>query len=128
MIASFQPIESIKRNGRGIDHVQYDIYKWGEYKLYTIANREYKLKNYTKASQFYIELINQYPESKYLSEETLMRSAFSCYQTGEYYKQAKNVLDYLLRKYPHTKHFLKAKLWRASLHFSKATLKISQRL
>lgn len=71
--------KSLQLEYDGKDHVQYDIYRWGEYKLNSIANREYSLQNYEKASQFYIELINQYPKSNYLSESMLLKSAYSCY-------------------------------------------------
>ncbi len=117
MIASFTPVREFNLSPEEKDHVQYDIYKWGEYKLYTIANREYNLKNYDKASQFYVELINQYPDSDYLSESMLLKSAYACYRTGKYYKQAINVLDLLLRRYPHSKHYKKAKLWRGLSYF-----------
>ncbi len=116
-LASFTPVRKLNLATSDTDHVQYDIYKWGEYKLYTIANREYNLKNYDKASQFYVELINQYPDSDYLSESLLLKSAYSCYRTGKYYKQAINVLDLLLRRYPHSKHYKKAKLWRGLSYF-----------
>jgi TolA-binding protein len=111
-LASFMPVKKLTIEGDAKDYVQYDIYKWGEQKLFSIGNREYKLKNYDKASQFYVELINQHPDSKHLTESMLMKSAFSCYQSKKYYSQAIDILDMLLKRFPHSEHYLKAKLWR----------------
>lgn len=122
-IASYAPVTKFSFDSSDKDFVQDEIYQWGEYKLYTIALREYKLKNFEKSSQFFVELINQYPESKYLNESVLLKSAFSCYQTKTYYKQAINILDLMLRKHPHSKHYLKAKLWRGLSYFHSGNFK-----
>jgi outer membrane protein assembly factor BamD (BamD/ComL family) len=103
-----------KNYGKKVD---FDIYKWSEYKLYTVGSNFFKKSNYEKSAHYFLTLLKHYPESKYINEDLLMTTGLSCYKSKKYFQEAIVVFDYLMKKYPKSKLRLQAKLWQGLSFF-----------
>jgi TolA-binding protein len=98
-----------KNYGKNVD---FNIYKWSEYKLYTVANNYFTAEDHKNASYYYLTLLKHYPNSKYIDEDFLMKAGLTCYKSKNLYREAIIVFDYLIKKYPQSKLKLQAKLWQ----------------
>lgn len=95
------------------DLVKYDTYKWSEKELLLVARTEFNKKNYEKSAQFFQIFISKHPKSKMLSDEVLFQSSIASYESGRHYNWTKNNLKHLISKYPNSKYYRGAKLWKA---------------
>lgn len=98
------------------DLVEYKTYKWSADDMMTMADKEFKEKNFEKAAQFYTSLVNYYPGYKHLDDEFYFKAGISSYESGEHHEWTLKHFSVLMEKWPTSQYFRSAKLWVALTH------------
>ncbi len=98
------------------DLVRYDIYRWTPTQMISIADAEFKKKNYEKAAQFYHTLYSHFPNHDSIDDQFLFKAGLATYESGEHYDQSFHYLSQLVRKYNSSPYFRGAKLWISLLY------------
>lgn len=112
-IASTPNVFEIFPQGKSIeDYVKQDIYHWSAIKLTALAEREYKLKNYTASAQYGMTLVNLDSNDDQLDENFYYRLGVSCIESKYYLQEGVNALSDLVKKFPESTLVVQAKLWR----------------
>jgi len=98
------------------DLVQFSVYKWTPKQMVSMAEKEFKSKNFEKSAQFYQEFIDQYPKSKKLNDQLLFQAGVAAFESKSHNEWAINHLENLVNLYPTSKYYRGAKLWMALTH------------
>jgi outer membrane protein assembly factor BamD (BamD/ComL family) len=106
------PVSVIK----GKDYVQFKIYKWHAEDMQKIADKEFKEKNFEKAAQFYMGLVESYPQYKGLNDEFYFKAGVAAFESGVHHDWTIKHFENLMTKYPTSQYFRSAKLWIALTH------------
>ncbi|MCB9062807.1 MAG: outer membrane protein assembly factor BamD [Halobacteriovoraceae bacterium] len=94
------------------DLVKFGTYVWNEEELLVLAKSEMLKKNYPKAAQLYYTFIHQYPKSKSIDDELYFQAGISAYEAGNYNQWTVMAMDTIINKYPNSKYYRGAKLWK----------------
>lgn len=105
------PVLDVKK-----DYVEFKTYKWTADDLLKIADKEFKMKNFEKAAQFYTSLSTYYPENKKMDDEFFFKAGISAYESGSHHDWTLKHFDSLMVKYPTSQYYRSAKLWVALTH------------
>jgi TolA-binding protein len=114
-IASIAPSENTEHKSNK-DYVEFKTYKWRADDMQKIADKEFKEKNFEKAAQFYMSLVESYPHFKGLSDEFYFKAGVSAFESGNHHDWTITHFDNLMAKYPTSQYFRSAKLWIALTH------------
>ncbi len=98
------------------DYVEFKTYKWRADDMIKIADKEFKEKNYEKASQFYTSLLNNYPKNKGYNDEFYFKAGIASYESGTHYDWSLNHFEALMTQYPTSQYYRSAKLWISLTH------------
>lgn len=112
------PAGYISAVDRKNDLVKFKTYKWEDKKLLQIARREWNRKNYVKSAQYYYTLIQNYPQSSLVNDQTFYETAITSLETGIYNEWAEYSLEKIIKEYPKSSHYREARLWMALIHFN----------
>lgn len=111
-IASIMPMPlEVKK-----DLVEFKTYKWSADDMMKMADKEFKVKNFEKAAQFYTSLVNYYPDFKQLDDEFYFKAGISSYESGEHHDWTIKHFSVLMAKWPTSQYYRSAKLWVALTH------------
>lgn len=105
-IASVAPVSSN-------DLVKFSVYKWKPEQLQSMAQKEFKSKNYEKSAQFYSTLIGHYGKNKNINDELLFKAAVASYESKKHNDWSEIYFSKIMKKYPHSKYYRGAKMWHA---------------
>lgn len=97
------------------DLVQYDIYKWSVKEMISVAQKEYKNKNFEKSSQFYHSVIEKFSKDKLVTPEIIYQSGMASFKAKKYDWTIQH-MNQVVTNYPTSKFFRGAKLWSAMAH------------
>ncbi len=98
------------------DLVKFQTYQWRPAQLVAMAQKEFKLKNFEKSSQFFQTLLVVYPKHQALSDQILFQSGLSAYETGKHDAWVIKDMSALISKYPLSSYYRGAKLWMSLAH------------
>ncbi len=98
------------------DLVRYDIYRWTPEQMISIADVEFKKKNYEKAAQFYHTLYGHFPNYDRIDDRFLFKAGLATYESGEHYEQSFHYFAQLIKKYKTSPYYRGAKLWTSLLY------------
>lgn len=98
------------------DYVEWKTYKWTAEDMLKIADKEFKMKSFEKAAQFYTSLATYYPEHKKIDDEFLFKAGISSYESGSHHDWTLKHFETLMTKYPTSHYYRSAKLWVALTH------------
>lgn len=122
-IQSRRAIASVEEN----DLVQFEIYQWKEIQLWQMGQKNFDEKNYEKASQFYLSLIKNYPESNKIDDLFYFNQGVSLFYSKKL-NEAKESFQFILTNYKTSDYFVKSKVWLGLVAFYEkdiSTFKIS---
>lgn len=105
------------------DMVEFGVYKWGASQLLSMAQTEFKAKNFEKAAQFYMAFSNHYVGHALYNDDFLFQAGIAAYETGNYNDWAKKYFSELVERYPTSPHYRGAKLWEALTHLREGETK-----
>jgi TolA-binding protein len=95
------------------DMVEFGVYKWGAVELVSMAQNEFKAKNFEKAAQYYMAFSNHYAGHELYNDDFLFQAGIAAYEAGNYNDWAKKYFSELVERYPASPHYRGAKLWEA---------------
>jgi outer membrane protein assembly factor BamD (BamD/ComL family) len=98
------------------DLVQYSVYKWSPEQMLSMAEKEFKTKNYEKSAQFFQEFSDQYPKNTHVNDKFLFKAGVAAFESGNHHDWTLKHLDKLVKNYPTSKLYRGAKLWMALTH------------
>jgi len=107
-IASVRPMLDVSN-----DLVKQDTYRWSARKQAQIAMSEFQSGNYEKSAQFFTYHMKANPNSQHITDSFLYQLGVSSYKSGTHFDWAVSSLDELINRFPESKYFRKAKLWKA---------------
>lgn len=93
------------------DLVKFSIYKWTPSQLVSMGDTALSQKEFGKAAQLFQTFIENFKKHKGINDEILYKAGFSAYESRKYNKWVYSNLERLIREYPSSKYFRKAKLW-----------------
>ncbi len=105
------------------DFVQFKTYKWHAEDMHSIADKEFKSKNFEKASQFYYSIVENYPHYNKIDDEFYFKAGISAYESGSHHEWTLKHFSVLMKDYPTSKYYRSAKLWVALTHLKQGEKK-----
>ncbi|MEE2744562.1 MAG: tetratricopeptide repeat protein [Bdellovibrionota bacterium] len=95
------------------DYVRFEIFKWAPSQLLKVAEEEFRKKNFEKSAQFFDSFIKNYSNHERVDDQLYFYAGVSSYESGKDHERSKRHFSRLIRKYPTSRYFRGAKLWKA---------------
>lgn len=97
------------------DLVQYDTFKWSVKQMISVAQKEYKAKNFEKSSQFYHTVLTKFGKDKLVTPEIIYQAGMASFKAKKF-DWTIDHMGQVVSNYPTSKFFRGAKLWSAMAH------------
>ena len=94
------------------DYVKFDIFKWAPSQLLKVAEEEFQKNNFEKSAQFFDSFLKNYPNHERVNDQLLFYAGVSSYESGMDHERSKKHFKKLIKKYPTSRYFRGAKLWK----------------
>ena len=92
-------------------YIKMGAYKWTPNQALAIGANALKTKDYAKAFQYFHAFISQLPNHKKVDDNLLFRTGMAAFESQRY-KDGIAYFDQLIQKFPKSKNYRNAKLWK----------------
>jgi TolA-binding protein len=99
------------------DVVVFDVYQWSADKLHSITLKEYQNKNYVKAAQYGMTLLNEYSRDALVTDSFYLMVGMSALESKVYLPESAHIFSTMVDLYPRSSKLVKAKLWLSIAYY-----------